>query len=305
MLKRLLPLTLALTFVGAASIADASTPQSRFLISYFRGQDDGARLALSRDGVHWVPVNGGEAVMRPFPGEILRDPSILRGKDGVYHMVWTTGWTGHDIGYASSKDLIHWTGQKKLPVMADTSAGHTWAPELFYDDTSATYLISWCSDGNPWALYYVTTRDFRSFSPRKLLFTNGGMGGGKAGNQGPIDPYILKQADGKYLLFYKKDDNSGVPTAYFRRGPSPTGPWGDEEGPITPSTGDEGPSAIKVGNEYRVYADPFESEFMYMYRSTDLKTWERVATDLHMSHGTIVRIPEAEAKALEARRAVR
>jgi beta-galactosidase len=67
-----------------------------------------------------------------------------------------------------------------------------------------------------------------------------------------------------------------------------------------PSTGDEGPSVLKVGDEYRVYTDPFESEFMYMYRSKDLKSWTRVVTDLRMSHGTVTRIPESEARAAEA-----
>lgn len=300
MLRRLLPLMLALALGGCASVAGNSSASTGFLISYFYGQDAGARLAVSRDGIHWTPVNRGAPVVRPFRGEIVRDPSILRGKDGVYHMVWTTGWTGHEIGHASSRDLVHWTDQRKIPVMAGTNAGHTWAPELFFDDGTDSYLISWCSDGTPWAIYYVTTKDFKTFSERRILFTNGGMGGGKAGDQAPIDPFILKQSPGKYLLFYKKDDNTGVPTLFFRWGTSPTGPWGEEKGPITPSTGDEGPSVVRVGDEFRVYTDPFESEFMYMYRSKDLKTWKRVVTDLRMSHGTVTRIPEGEAGTAEA-----
>lgn len=300
MLKRLLPLTLALVLGGCASIADTAAAPERFLISYFEGEDAGVRLALSQDGIHWTPINGGKPVVRPLTGDIVRDPSILRGKDGVYRMVWTTGWKGHEIGYASSTDLIHWTDQKKVSVMADTNAEHTWAPELFFDDTTNTWLIFWSSDGTPWAIYYVTTKDFKSFSERKVLFTNGGMGGGKASNEGPIDAYILKQASGKYMLFYKKDDNTGVPTLFFRWGTSPTGPWGEEQGPIMPSTGDEGPSVVKVGDEYRVYTDPFESHFMYMFSSRDLKTWTRVVTDLRMSHGTVTRIPEGEARAAEA-----
>jgi len=302
MVKRLLPLAFALALSGCASIPDGSPAPQRFLISYFYGQDDGARLALSKDGVHWTPINGGAPVVRPLAGDIIRDPSILRGKDGVYHMVWTTGWEGHEIGYASSTDLVHWTDQRKLAVMADTNVKHTWAPELFFDDSTDTYLISWCSDGSPWALYYVTTPDFKSFSQRKILFTNGGMGGGKAGDTGPIDPYIFKQEPGKYALFYKKDDNTGVPTVFFRWAKSPTGPWGEENGPITPSTGDEGPSVMKAEGEYRVYTDPFESEFMYMFRSKDLKTWTRTVTDLRMSHGTVISIPEKEAKSVESAR---
>jgi beta-galactosidase len=302
MLKPLFVLTLLVGLGGCASVAGTPPAPSRFLVSYFYGQDSGARLALSDDGIHWTPVNGGEPVLRPFPGELVRDPSIIRGPDGVYHMVWTTGWTGHEIGYAWSRNLIHWSGRKKVPLMTGTDAGHTWAPELFFDDRTNSYLIAWSSDGTPWAIHYVTTKDFESFSERRLLFTNGEMGGGKAGNNGPIDGYILEDAPGKYLFFYKKDDNTGVPNLFFRWGASPTGPWGEDQGPITPSTGDEGPSVLKVGDEYRVYTDPFESEFMYMYASTDLKHWTRVETDLRMSHGTVTRIPDGEARALEAAR---
>jgi beta-galactosidase len=52
---------------------------------------------------------------------------------------------------------------------------------------------------------------------------------------------------------------------------TPEGAWGEEFGPIMPSTGDEGPSCVKVDNEYRVYTDPFESGFAYVFTSTDLK----------------------------------
>jgi hypothetical protein len=102
-MKRLLAITITLMLCGCASVPDTTAGTSRFLMSYFYGQDSGARLALSNDGIHWKPINGGAPVIRPRSGDIIRDPSIIRSKDGLYHMVWTTGWTGHDIGYASSQ----------------------------------------------------------------------------------------------------------------------------------------------------------------------------------------------------------
>ena len=31
-------------------------------------------------------------------GKLMRDPSIARGKDGTFHLVWTTNWKG-DKGF--------------------------------------------------------------------------------------------------------------------------------------------------------------------------------------------------------------
>jgi hypothetical protein len=82
LVKRLLATAITLTLYGCASVRDATAGTSRFLISYFYGEDAGALLALSNDGIHWKPINGGEPVIRPRAGDIIRDPSIIRRKDG-------------------------------------------------------------------------------------------------------------------------------------------------------------------------------------------------------------------------------
>jgi hypothetical protein len=49
---------------------------------------------------------------------LMRDPWLGQGPDGGWHMLWTWGWTAKEmggklkIGYASSKDLIHWSPQR-------------------------------------------------------------------------------------------------------------------------------------------------------------------------------------------------
>src|SRR5947209_2937727 len=74
-----------------------------FLFSYFTANgEDGLHLAYSRDGVRWLSLNGGKAVVAPAivgagrgwqewntTAALMRDPSVLRGPDGTYHMVWT------------------------------------------------------------------------------------------------------------------------------------------------------------------------------------------------------------------------
>jgi hypothetical protein len=275
------------------------------LFSYFTGQAGGAYLALSTDGLHWEQLNGGQPVIVPQVGseKLMRDPSINRGKDGVYRMVWTSGWKGKDIGYAESSDLIHWGEQKTIPVGEHIdSTNNCWAPEMFYDDLKKQYMIYWSSQVGPWKkigsegrIYYVTTKDFKIFSQAKILFRNGFTAGGAPGNNGPIDAFIYKDAKNRYILFYKKDDNSRVPNVYYRIGKTPEGVWGEEFGPVKPSTGDEGPSILKIGSKYCMFTDPFESDYAYIFSSKNLKDWQREATDLKMAHGTVIEIPKKTA----------
>jgi beta-galactosidase len=279
-----------------------------FLFSYFNDQAGGAHLALSADGLHWEQLNGGQAVIIPQVGseKLMRDPSINRGKDGVYRMVWTSGWKGKDIGYAESLDLIHWSQQRTIAVGEHIdSTNNCWAPEIFYDDIKKQYMIYWSSNIGRWKkmgsegrIYYVTTNDFRVFSEPKILFRNGFPAGGAPGNNGPIDAFIYKDGKTRYIIFYKKDDNSHIPNVYYRIGKTPEGTWGEEFGPIKPSTGDEGPSVVKIGSKYCMFTDPFESDYAYMFSSKNLKDWQREITDLKMAHGTVIEIPKETATKL-------
>ena len=65
---------------------------------------------------------------------MMRDPSITQGPDGTFHLVWTISWNGEQgFGYASSKDLIHWSEQREIKVMKDSLTNNVWAPEVFYE----------------------------------------------------------------------------------------------------------------------------------------------------------------------------
>ena len=80
-----------LMFASAALAADP------LLFSYFRNNgEDGLHLATSGDGLRWRVLQGGKALLEPKVGEskLMRDPSIARGPDGTFHMVWTTSWPG-------------------------------------------------------------------------------------------------------------------------------------------------------------------------------------------------------------------
>ncbi len=106
--------------VEKSATAEADT---YYVFTSFRGNgEDGLHLALSRDGYHWKSLNQNQPFLRPEIGDqkLMRDPCLAQGPDGKFHLVWTTGWTAEKtkvIGYANSKDLVHWSAQHPIPLM--------------------------------------------------------------------------------------------------------------------------------------------------------------------------------------------
>ena len=143
-----------LLFIGASllvgnGIFAQDSPKKAYLFSYFKGNgEDGLHLAYSTDGLNWNSLKKDSSFLKPMVAKdkLMRDPCIIRGKDGLFHMVWTVSWKDRGIGYASSKDLIHWSEQLFVPVMGkEPTAKNCWAPEIFYDNTKKEYLIYWAT----------------------------------------------------------------------------------------------------------------------------------------------------------------
>jgi hypothetical protein len=186
----------ALALLGACAGAgrlSRARPQDAYLFAYFvKNGEDGLHLAASSDGYRWEKLGGGASYLtQPTVGKarLMRDPCIVRGPDGVYHMVWTSGWNENGIGYASSKDLVHWSAQRELPVMAhEPGALNAWAPEIAWEERKeGHYLIFWSStipgrfpqgdgvgDGKyNHRIYATTTKDFAGFTPTVLFYDPG------------------------------------------------------------------------------------------------------------------------------------
>src|SRR6478735_3521585 len=101
-----------------ALLALSSCNQKVYMFSTFHEPaTEGLRLAYSKDGYHWTDLD--TTFLKPMlDSNVMRDPSIAQGPDGTFHLVFTSAWKGtKTFGYASSKDLIHWSEQKTIPVM--------------------------------------------------------------------------------------------------------------------------------------------------------------------------------------------
>ena len=302
-------LTMLLVFFSVAAMAQKEV----YLFSYFidNGQD-GLHLAYSADGLKWVALNDGKSYLAPTVGKdkLMRDPFILLGNDGLFHLVWTSGWWDRFIGYASSPDLINWSEQKAIPVMEhEATAKNSWAPEMAYDPEKKEYIIFWATTipgrhtdvadserekGMNHRMYCTKTKDFKTFSPTGLFFNP---------DFSTIDATILPK-DNKFYMFLKNENpnppekNIRITIADHASGPYPV----EVSAPITGKYWAEGPTCLEVGEYVYVYFDKYMNHQYGAVRSKNMKDWEDVSDQVSfpsgVRHGTAFKVSRDIAKAL-------
>jgi beta-xylosidase len=274
--------SLALGFTSACSAQPARTGPDCYLMATFRGNgEDGLHLAWSTNAYHWQTLLDDRSVLAPTVGEsrLMRDPCLHQGPDGTFHLVWTTSWTGKTIGYASSKDLVHWSEPVAILVMADEPACKLcWAPEIRYDAKHENFLIYWSSsftNETPeyWHTYAATTKDFKTFTKSKLFFDPG---------HSQIDASIL-EAKGKFYLFYKHSWQGNR----YAVADQLAGPYTNSS-PLFTGDDWEGGWPMRLGDGYLVYLDRFKSrERMGLWYSGDLINWTNVTAQASFPPGTL------------------
>jgi len=281
----------------ALRIQNAEQPV--YLFASFRNNgEDGLHLAYGHDGYHWRDL--GKSFLTPKVGvsKLMRDPFLLQGPDGTFHMVWTAGWSEKGIGYAHSKDLSGWSEQKYIEVMAhEPTTLNTWAPEIAYDEESKQFVIFWAStipgrfpgdEEHPSKLnhrmYYVTTKDFETFGKTKLLFDPG---------YSVIDATLLRR-DGGYVMVFKDErrDARRLRVAFTRH---ILGPYENISEPLS-EVYTEGPTALKIGDEWFVYFDRYRKKEYGAMKTKDFKTWTDVTNEMSFPqgqrHGAVLKVSQ-------------
>ena len=294
---------LILTLVLLSGVLTGAPKEKVFLFSYFKGNgEDGLHLAYSLDGYNFKVLNNDQSFLKPVVGvsKLMRDPCIIQTPDGIFHMVWTAGWTERGIGYASSKDLITWSEQKYFMVMdKEPAARNTWAPEISYDKKQKQFLIIWSTTipgrfpetqkagdtGYNHRIYCVTTKDFETFSETRLFYDRG---------FNVIDATITR--NGKKYVMFVKDETIEPPQKNIRITNSDNlyGPYSPPSEPITGKYWAEGPTSVRVGDTWFVYFDKYRERKMGAVISKDLVKWEdvsdRITFPAGTKHGTIFQV---------------
>ncbi|MEQ6332237.1 glycoside hydrolase family 43 protein [Sphingobium sp. MK2] len=292
---------LALTACATRPVFEADP----LVFAYFttgKGEADGLKLAASDDGFTFRSLAGGRSLLVPQVGEkkLLRDPFLFR--DGAtYHLLWTTAWEGVTIGHATSRDLVHWSPQQAIPVMANIAGTRNcWAPEAIYDPRARHWLLFWSStvvgryretegtseSGYNHRLWSCTTQDFRTFTPAQPLYDPGFS---------VIDGSFAHAPDGSLYLIVK-DETVDPPRKWLRsaRAHSPSGPFGALSAPFSPAWV-EGPMTAQVGDALVCYYDIYKEGRWGAAMTRDMATWQDVSDRLILPigarHGSLLPVP--------------
>ncbi|KXJ93455.1 glycoside hydrolase family 43 protein-like protein [Microdochium bolleyi] len=320
---------------SAAQLAErqAAGNLEAYVFAYFTGNSrDGEKiyLAASRgnNALQWDQLNGGRPVLTSTQGTRgLRDPFLLRSNDGKkFFLIATdlsigsgTSW-GDSVRTGSlyleiweSSDLVNWSAQRHVKVSPNT-AGNTWAPEAYWDDTLKTYVVFWASSlyadndpnhtGNTYhRMLYATTSDFVTFSAPKVWQDAG---------TSRIDSTVIK-VDGVYHRFTKDEGagGTGCTDIIQERSTSLTatlGSWTREAACIGRDAGTsavEGPTVFRAnagdanGQNFYLFVDEYGGRGYIPLATKDISkpTW-RVPSSYSLPtsprHGSVVPITAAE-----------
>jgi hypothetical protein len=319
------------TRAPASSVAADDLAGYAFL--YFTGNSrDGENIYIAasngNNALSWTELNGGQPILRSTQGtKGLRDPFIIRSPDGgTFYLIATdlsigsgTSW-GDAVRKGSlyleiweSLDLKTWSEQRHVKVSPDT-AGNTWAPEAYYDDSIGQFVVFWASSlyaeddpdhtGETYhRMMYATTSDFVTFSEPQV-WQDAGMS--------RIDSTVLHEGDTFYR--FTKDEgaaNTGCADIIQERSTSlraDLASWTRVAACIGRDAGTsavEGPTAFKAnpgdvnGDKFYLFVDEYGGRGYIPLETADIANpkWTVSASyrlPRSPRHGTVIPITASE-----------
>ncbi|MFV0499911.1 MAG: glycoside hydrolase family 43 protein [Bacilli bacterium] len=262
----------------------------KYILSYFKTEDESMYLAQSADGFMWDEVNEGKAVLNSTIGsETIRDPFLLETEKG-FIMLTTNGWYSEQIVCYQSQDLCTWTDGKLIDFSGNGFV-NCWAPEA--KKIGEDYYIYWSSskevaNKNDWnhRIYYTKTKDFKHFSKPSIFLDC---------DYSCIDGTLF-ESDNQLLMCFK-DERLDVPTekslklAIFDKELEIFKPF---ENSIS-KTWVEGPTVFNIEGCNYIYYDEYTRNKWGMIKSSDIRQWDEVDSQLFklpagVRHGSILRL---------------
>jgi hypothetical protein len=301
-----------------------------YLFSFFTGEGTATGeqvyfgLSQGNDPTRWRQLNGGQPVLTSTVGTRgVRDPFIIRAPQGNRFFQIATdlrifgngNWdaaqrTGSkSIVVWESTDLVTWSAPRLVRVSPDT-AGNTWAPEAYYDDSIGQFVVFWASklyatsDPNHTGssynrMMYATTSDFRTFSAAQVWVDKG---------YSTIDSTLVRH-DGTYYRYTKDERNnsSSTPCSQFILAERSTTLLNRNYSFLAECIGrgtisrGEGPTIFKSNTAERWYLfiDEFGGRGYIPFESTNLASgqWTAVSSFTmpgRPRHGTVLPVTQAE-----------
>jgi arabinoxylan arabinofuranohydrolase len=288
-----------------------------YLFAFFTGNtgdQESIRFALSDDGYDFKAVNKGKPVLGSAAISSsggVRDPHILRGRDGDYYMVATDmvsaqGWASNRaMVLLKSTNLVDWKSTVvNIPktYSAFAAADRVWAPETIYDSIAGKYMVYFAmrlGSSDPDKIYWAyANSEFTGLEAApKVLYSYD--------NKAAIDADIVVK-DGSYHLFFKDEGNgNGIKTAVSNKLTGTYTLYGKYVQPTTLAA--EGPEVFRrIGSDSCILMyDLYTSGGFQFAIGTDLYNFtvaKKTATfDFTPRHGAVIPITAAEKQAINAK----
>ncbi|GGN22494.1 glycoside hydrolase family 43 protein [Streptomyces fuscichromogenes] len=205
------PLALSGALTLGAGTARAATG-APYVMGYFTespnglGANYGLHVAVSTDGLEWMPLNQNNPVVTPTEGTGgLRDPYFLRKQDGTFVVMATDlmatdfTQTNQYIHIWDSVDLRSFDNYRRLKLHDNDS--YSWAPEAFWDAGRSEYAIIFSSvDSSGHSVIMVSyTTDFVTATTAVTFFDPG---------YAVIDGDLALDVDGVNYLYFKNSSTA-------------------------------------------------------------------------------------------------
>ena len=303
------------------------SPDKAYLFAHMKTGHYGVLYySVSRDGLHWTALNGGEPVSEDYHGHA----SIARGADGRYFLVGNRNDEDPYVRFWVSDDLVAWKAYGTYRPDLSDIPGHPHtlarigAPKLFFDKSSGQFLLSWHTpneDGSPqdperyWAsqrTLYVLSSDLKTFhdAPRRLF-----------GWDMPTIDTIVRPNDAApgYCAIIKDErypdyDWPTGKTVRISCGPALTGPYPPPGPPLSPNFR-EAPTVIRAPDDkawflyYEHYAGTsygmskgrtLQGPWYQVSGNSGVSAWNRYEMVPDARHGSMIEISARQYDALVA-----
>ena len=271
--------------------------------------------AVSRDGMTWKALNGGEQPLSEYFGF----PYITQDDKGTFYLLGTTeGERPHSPAIWRSQDLVHWektvldASIMALPEHYENDTNSYGAMKIFFDPVSNKFMITWHASlkrytkgKNHWKsmrTFYILTEDFKTFTKAQQLFDFDGPDKTMAQIDASIHYYngiyyaVIKDERWKDNISTEVEEQKVIRIA---RSKSLTGPYTNPGCGITPEWR-EAPTLVKSidGSRFHLYVEDYGKHRYELYTSESIErhgVWEKVETMTppeNCRHGCIIRINE-------------
>ena len=306
----------------AATFSVSAKKTCAYLFTYFTGnapEQEQICYAISYDGWNYTPLNNGKPVVASKDIALtgcVRDPHILRGKDGWFYQVVTDmksslGWSSNrGMVLIRSKDLVKWQSHtvhfpERFKGTMFEHVTRVWAPQTIYDEKAKKYIVYFSiltDDGScPYdkVFWAYANKDFSDLEGEpQVLFDV---------QNASIDTDIVKDDEGLYHVFFKTEGSKekGI-KQFIARDLLDFSTWELKSGwcqDTNKAVEGSGVFRLHDGTWVLMY-DCYTSGHYQFCKSADLKTFKQVQDTetkgaFTPRHGTVIAITKKELKRLQ------